>query len=213
VQQRSSPTALPARKRVSVEVMASTPMRRQRRLCNSQPLLQEGSCGLHRPGKERHPSRITKRHDRITGRRLMFPLKSATVSNNCKSRISKIAHRSNESTMITSTAQPTGSRSPAPTLAGASAARGLELSIRATAGRSRHRYPLPLMCALNQAGRWLHPGHREELGKIVVRSDLPVRSGRPVIPGARQPATKKIGEEHVAARRSACLTICRSCRE
>jgi hypothetical protein len=88
--------------------------------------------------------------------------------------------------------------------------RGHELSIRTTAGRGRHHYPLRLMCAPNQAGRWLHRGYRKELGKIVVRSDLPVHSGWPVILAGCQPVTKKIGKEHIAVRNSLCATTCGS---
>jgi hypothetical protein len=75
---RSFPTALPARKQVSLEVMGVD----------------------------------AERHNLITARRFMSPRAPATSWSNRKSRISRIAHRSNERTIITSKVQPKGSRSP-----------------------------------------------------------------------------------------------------
>jgi hypothetical protein len=55
-----------------------------------------------------------ERHDLITAGRFMSPRAPPTSWSNQKRRISRIAHRSNERTTITSKAQPKGSRSPAP---------------------------------------------------------------------------------------------------
>src|SRR6516162_141090 len=63
----------------------------------------------------RRPLWIAEKHERIASRRLMFFWKSAPlgVLNNCQSKIHRSAHKSNERRTTTSTAHPTGHRSPA----------------------------------------------------------------------------------------------------
>src|SRR5205807_1552385 len=89
----------------------------------------------------------------------------------------RIAHSSNERTIITSMAQPKGSRPPLQS--------ELEpVQVEPKNYRSGSRPPAVvtatrchLTYALNQAGQWLHLGYRKELGKIVGRSDPPSHSG------------------------------------
>src|SRR5215469_865849 len=74
-------------------------------------------CGSLKPAAAipRCPRWIAGKHERITSRRLIFSWKSAPlgVLNNCQSKIHKRAHKSNETRTTTSSANPTGHRSPA----------------------------------------------------------------------------------------------------
>src|SRR5260370_28159206 len=120
----------------------------------------------------------------------MFSWKSAalSVSNNCQSKISRIAHKSNERRTITSIAYPTGNRSQAPI--------AIDVCIKSvwrTPPRSRFasrarllqlppRDPLDFDLAFVPAGPRQVGGHLHPPPKFRPPPRRPVQAGPPPLP-------------------------------